>query len=83
MVEIDLSYPISAAPPHPLGPERIRVTCCASGTACGNKGATIQHPGWGDIDGAFCRFPSRDDLTPCTLGRDTIARGDTNGHYPQ
>jgi hypothetical protein len=26
-------------------------------TACGNKGATIQHPGWGGNDVGFLVFP--------------------------
>jgi hypothetical protein len=26
-------------------------------TACGNKGATIQHPGWGGADIGFLPFP--------------------------
>ena len=30
---------------------------CARCTACGNKGATIQHPGWGGNDVGFLPFP--------------------------
>ena len=29
---------------------------CAGCTACGHKGATLQHPGWGGADIGFCRF---------------------------
>lgn len=34
---------------------RQRVRC----TACGNKGATLQHPSWVEAASAFCRFRSR------------------------
>ena len=27
-------------------------------TACGNKGATIQHPSWGGADSGFLPFPA-------------------------
>ena len=30
---------------------------CARCTACGNKGATIQHPAWGGNDVGFLPFP--------------------------
>jgi hypothetical protein len=30
---------------------------CARCTACGNKGGTIQHPGWGGNDVGFLPFP--------------------------
>ncbi len=30
---------------------------CARCTACGHKGATIQHPGWGGADVGFLPFP--------------------------
>jgi hypothetical protein len=30
---------------------------CARCTACGHKGATIQHPGWGGADIGFLPFP--------------------------
>jgi hypothetical protein len=36
-----------------LGP----VTRCARCTACGHKGATLQHPGWGGSDIGFLPFP--------------------------
>ncbi|MGO9399877.1 MAG: hypothetical protein ACLP19_18835 [Xanthobacteraceae bacterium] len=32
---------------------------CARCTACGSKGATIQHPGWGGADIGFLPFPVR------------------------
>jgi hypothetical protein len=31
---------------------------CARCTACGHKGATIQHPGWGGADIGFLPFPT-------------------------
>jgi hypothetical protein len=30
---------------------------CARCTACGHKGATLQHPGWGGADIGFLPFP--------------------------
>jgi hypothetical protein len=41
------------------GPETSsdRLRQCARCTACGNKGATIQHPGWGGADIGFLPFP--------------------------
>jgi hypothetical protein len=30
---------------------------CARCTACGHKGATIQHPGWGGADIGFLPLP--------------------------
>ena len=30
---------------------------CARCTACGRKGATLQHPGWGGADVGFLPFP--------------------------
>ena len=30
---------------------------CARCTACGHKGAAIQHPGWGGADVGFVSFP--------------------------
>ena len=30
---------------------------CARCTACGHKGATLQHPGWGGADVGFLPFP--------------------------
>jgi hypothetical protein len=30
---------------------------CARCTACGHKGATLQHPGWGGADLGFLPFP--------------------------
>jgi hypothetical protein len=34
-------------------------------TSCGNKGATIQHPGWGGNDVGFLPFPTQPkDSTP-------------------
>ena len=43
----------------PLGPEHFndKLRRCARCTACGNKGATIQHPGWGGNDVSFLPFP--------------------------
>jgi hypothetical protein len=38
---------------------RQRVRC----TGCGNKGATIQHPGWGGNDVGFMPFPTPKDST--------------------
>jgi hypothetical protein len=32
---------------------------CARCTACGHKGATIQHPGWGGSDVGFLPFPAK------------------------
>jgi len=34
-----------------------KLRSCARCTACGNKGATIQHPGWGGNDVGFLPFP--------------------------
>jgi hypothetical protein len=31
---------------------------CARCTACGHKGATLQHPGWGGADVGFLPFPA-------------------------
>jgi hypothetical protein len=31
---------------------------CARCTACGRKGATLQHPGWGGTDVGFLPFPT-------------------------
>jgi hypothetical protein len=50
---------------------------CARCTACGHKGATIQHPRWGGADVGFLPFPV---LTPpkplnrlsCRILNDTI-----------
>ena len=36
---------------------------CARCTACGNKGATIQHPGWGGTDVGFLPFPTKRRFT--------------------
>jgi len=45
---------------HPVGAgassDRLRQR--ARCTACGNKGATIQHPGWGGNDVGFLPFPT-------------------------
>jgi hypothetical protein len=35
-----------------------RLRRCARYTACGHKGATIQHPGWGGADIGFLPFPA-------------------------
>ena len=41
------------------GPETSsdRLRRCARCSACGHKGATIQHPGWGGADIGFLPFP--------------------------
>lgn len=43
----------------PLGPNTSsdKLRRCARCTACGRKGATIQHPGWGGNDVGFLPFP--------------------------
>jgi hypothetical protein len=53
---------------------------CARCTACGNKGATIQHPGWGGNDVGFLPFPV-EMVTPragvagrCSVNRDSRLR---------
>jgi hypothetical protein len=39
------------------GTSRDKLRQCARCTACGHKGATIQHPGWGGADIGFLPFP--------------------------
>ena len=34
----------------------------ASCTACGHKGATLQHPGWGGADVGFLPFPVKERI---------------------
>jgi hypothetical protein len=38
-----------------------KLRSCARCTACGNRGATIQHPGWVDISVGFQPFPTSSD----------------------
>jgi hypothetical protein len=38
---------------------------CARCTACGHKGATIQHPGWGGADVGFLPFPVEQRSPAC------------------
>jgi hypothetical protein len=45
---------------HPLGPRRVERRAAATRAACGHKGATIQHPGWGGADIGFLPFSNRD-----------------------
>jgi hypothetical protein len=56
-----------AVPVIRWGPQTLsdKLRQCARCTACGHKGATIQHPGWGGADIGFLPFPtSRMALSP-------------------
>ena len=52
----------------PVGTSDIATPMRARCTVCGNKGATIQHPGWGGADIGFLPFPTTRTL-PGRIGK--------------
>ena len=41
-----------------------RLRQCARCTACGNRGASLQHPGWGGSATGFLPFPAGEGTSP-------------------